>query len=122
MRTEREMIFMLGIRIAALRSSFGWSQAELARRLNISPSTVGMYEQGRREPSVDMLLTISRVLGVSMEFLLTGHNLCREDHRIQEQISNKREGDRTLLESLKILSRDELLVLVTAELFGSENG
>ena len=40
---------MLGARIAALRRDAGWSQAELGKRLQVSASAVGMYEQGRRE-------------------------------------------------------------------------
>ena len=42
---------MIGQRIAALRKDALMSQAELARELGVSPSAVGMYEQGRREPS-----------------------------------------------------------------------
>lgn len=63
---------MLGARIASLRTSLGFSQAELARRLHISPSAVGMYEQGRREPSVDTLIALSQVFGVSLDYLLSG--------------------------------------------------
>lgn len=63
---------MLGLRIAALRKSRGWSQAELARRLQISSSAVGMYEQGRREPSLELLVELSRVFDVTADFLLTG--------------------------------------------------
>ena len=63
---------MLGARIAALRRNQGFSQAELARRLQISPSAVGMYEQGRREPSAQILIGLSRELQVSTDFLLTG--------------------------------------------------
>ena len=40
---------MLGARIAALRRQAGMNQGELAKKLGISPSTVGMYEQGRRD-------------------------------------------------------------------------
>ena len=43
---------MLGTRIAALRREAGLSQAELAQRLQVSPSALGMYEQERREPSM----------------------------------------------------------------------
>ena len=63
---------MLGARIAALRRNRGLSQAELARRLRISPSAVGMYEQGRREPSVELLVAMAGDFRVSTDFLLTG--------------------------------------------------
>ena len=63
---------MLGARIAALRRNIGLSQAELAARLQISPSTVGMYEQGRREPAADILVALSQIFGVSTDYLLTG--------------------------------------------------
>lgn len=63
---------MLGARIAALRREAGLNQAELARRLRISPSAVGMYEQGRREPPLDTLVALARELGVTVDYLLTG--------------------------------------------------
>ena len=63
---------MLGTRIASLRQGKGLSQAELARRLHISPSAVGMYEQGRREPSVEILIALSQELGVTLDYLLSG--------------------------------------------------
>ena len=63
---------MLGERIAALRRRAGISQAELAQRLQISASAMGMYEQGRREPSVDTLVAMAEEFQVSLDFLLTG--------------------------------------------------
>ena len=63
---------MLGTRIASLRQNKGISQAELAKRLHISASAVGMYEQGRREPSVEILIALSQELGVSLDYLLSG--------------------------------------------------
>ena len=44
---------MLGMRIAALRHKAGLTQKQLANLLSVSPSAIGMYEQGRREPSAD---------------------------------------------------------------------
>ena len=63
---------MLGARIAALRHSRGMSQQQLAAQLDVSASAVGMYEQGRREPSADRLVALSRLFGVSTDYLLTG--------------------------------------------------
>ena len=70
---------MLGARIAALRRNQGLSQAELARRLQISPSAVGMYEQGRREPSGALLVSIAGEFGVATDYLLTGKPTQPED-------------------------------------------
>ena len=63
---------MLGERIAALRRTRGMSQANLAGRLGISASAMGMYEQGRREPSLQTVVDLARELEVSTDFLLTG--------------------------------------------------
>ena len=46
---------MLGARIAVLRRAKGWNQSDLAKQLGVSSSAVGMYEQGRREPSLSPL-------------------------------------------------------------------
>ena len=102
---------MLGERIALLRSKLGWSQAELARRLNISPSAVGMYEQGRREPPVDILVSLARVLGVTMDFLLTGRAACVNDCQIHQGNTGK-----SMVDFLRMLTREELMVLLTASL------
>ena len=50
---------MLKKQIKFLRLKNGWSQVDLATRLNISSSTIGMYEQGRREPPIDILVAMS---------------------------------------------------------------
>ena len=46
---------MLARSIAELRNKKGLSQSQLADMLHVSASTVGMNEQGRRTPSIDML-------------------------------------------------------------------
>ena len=63
---------MIGCRIAKLRKRIGMSQAQLANVLHVSPSTIGMYEQGRREPGVDTLVALARVLHTSTDYLCTG--------------------------------------------------
>lgn len=63
---------MLGMRLAMLRKAAGMNQTELAQQLKISCSTVGMYEQGRREPSLETVAAIAKIFGVSIDFLVTG--------------------------------------------------
>lgn len=63
---------MLGTRIALLRRQAGLSQRALAAALQLSPSTVGMYEQCRRIPSSELLVRMAQLFGVSTDFLLTG--------------------------------------------------
>ena len=69
---------MLGERIALLRRTKGLSQAELASRLGISASAMGMYEQSRREPSIQTVVALARELEVSTDFLLTGKSALPE--------------------------------------------
>ena len=109
---------MLGARIAALRRSQGWNQAELARRLQISPSAVGMYEQGRREPSAQMLVALARTLGVSVDYLLTGKPLEPEREQTEQLLRDRIDAADRMLESRKDrpFSRQELAVLLAAVL------
>ena len=77
---------MLGARIAALRRQAGMSQLELARRLCVSPSAVGMYEQGRREPASDRIVAIARIFDVSTDYLLTGEPVTSGDRAAVGQL------------------------------------
>ena len=63
---------MLGTRIASLRKKRGMSQAVLAAHLHVSPSAVGMYEQGRRMPNNTILIALSEEFHVTADYLLTG--------------------------------------------------
>lgn len=61
---------MLGQRINELRQSFGWSQVELAKRLNISKQTVSNWENDNIQPSIEMLIRLSKQFGVTTDYLL----------------------------------------------------
>lgn len=63
---------MFARRIGELRIKKGLSQSQLAEMLHVSASTVGMYEQGRRTPSIDMLVELSSAFDVSLDYLITG--------------------------------------------------
>jgi len=52
-----------------LREREGMSQQELANKLGIAKSTVGMYESGRREPNFETMEAIADIFNVDMNFL-----------------------------------------------------
>ncbi len=78
---------MLGTRIAALRVGAGMNQWELAEKMEVSPSTIGMYEQGRREPSGRRLVLLGRLFGVSTDYLLTGRPVCPQDRAALDRLA-----------------------------------
>ena len=63
---------MLSKRITELRKEQGMSQSQLSKALNVSPSAIGMYEQGRRVPSLEIIITMARLFNVSLDYLITG--------------------------------------------------
>ena len=61
---------MLGERIRQLRKNAGLTQGELGKKLNISASAVGMYEQNRRMPDHTTLTRLCEEFGVTADYLL----------------------------------------------------
>lgn len=57
-------------RIAEMRRRVGWSQAELAGKLNIAQNTISQYENGNREPPSRVVLQLADLFGVSPNYLL----------------------------------------------------
>ena len=55
-----------------LRTEKGITQVEMAEMLGISRSSVGMYEQGKREPDFELEEKIADLFNVSLDFLRTG--------------------------------------------------
>ena len=69
---------MTAERIKALREARGWTQAELARRINITRNGVNSWEQGLSMPSPACLVDLSKVFSVSTDYLLgtAGNGQC----------------------------------------------
>ena len=61
---------MTSERIKALREARGWTQAELARRLNIPRNGVNSWEQGLSMPSPACLVDLAKLFSVSTDYLL----------------------------------------------------
>jgi putative transcriptional regulator len=54
-------------RLRALRAERGWSQAELAERLDVSRQSVNAIETGKYDPSLPLAFKIARLFGQPIE-------------------------------------------------------
>ena len=61
---------MLGTRIGEIRMQYGWSQVKLAEKLGVAKQTVSNWENENIQPSVEMLVRISKMFNVSADYLL----------------------------------------------------
>ena len=61
---------MKGLRI--VRKEKNLNQLKVAMDLNISREALSHYENGKREPSLDMLKKLSAYFNVSIDYLITG--------------------------------------------------
>lgn len=57
-------------KLIALRKSRGWSQEDLAEQLDVSRQSVSKWESGASLPDLDRVLNLSRLFGVSTDYLL----------------------------------------------------
>lgn len=54
-------------RLKTLRGERGWSQAQLAERLDVSRQSVNAIETGKYDPSLPLAFRIARLLGQPIE-------------------------------------------------------
>lgn len=76
---------ILSEKIMILRKQKGWSQEQLAERLEVSRQAVSKWESGASVPDLDKILRLSDLFGVSTDYLL------RDDQEREEVISGEDE-------------------------------
>ena len=62
----------IGERITLLRKEKDISQAELAKRLEVSRQAVSKWEQGTSSPDTNKLIQLAKILDTEVEYLATG--------------------------------------------------
>ncbi|MBQ7373749.1 MAG: helix-turn-helix domain-containing protein [Clostridia bacterium] len=65
---------IFGAKIATLRKKKGYTQAKFATKLNLSDKTISKWENGLGYPDVTLLPVIAKLLGVSVDNLLSEQN------------------------------------------------
>ena len=98
---------IIGRFIAEERKKKGYTQKQLAEKLNISDKTISKWECGNGFPEVSLLLPLCDELGITVNDLLSGEIVPREDYQkkaennmvemIREREANKKQFTLTLL-------------------------
>lgn len=63
-------------RLRQLRKDSGISQIDIAKMIDVAPITLRQYEQGKREPTIEKLMQLAMIFGVTLDDLL-----CFDDYR-----------------------------------------
>lgn len=90
-----------GNKLRMVRKKFTLTQADLAKKVGVSTSTIGMYEQNRREPNFEILRKICDVLSTQADYFVGDQeitdNMMESSKRFIETTNNSilKVGDRT---------------------------
>ncbi len=63
-----------------IRKAKGYSQLKVAFALNISREALSYYENGKRNPDLQMLIKMSEYFDVSIHYLVTGKEFVSRFH------------------------------------------
>ena len=63
-------LFLLADKIKSMREQLGMTQADLARRLDLTRSSINGWEMGLSVPSTQYIVELAKLFGVSTDYLL----------------------------------------------------
>lgn len=108
--TDERLKAQIGTNISNLRKSQGLTQAGLAEKVNYSDKAVSKWERGESAPDILTLVSIARVLGVTVDDLLTDPNALPEQTGAVQQAMDqvvqktlKRKADKRIIVQLSSL-------------------
>lgn len=85
----------LSDKIGKLRKTNGWSQEELAERLDVSRQAVSRWEGATAQPDVANILQLSKLFGVTTDYLL--HDEYESDNDLPKVKAIKIDGFRQIM-------------------------
>lgn len=109
----------LAERLTLLRKENGISQLELAEKLGVSRQAVSRWETGASIPSMDKLISLSKLYGVSMAYLIGEEDTLQKNDIVtnastEQKEPEKRKGYKLSTRKIFILVICFVLLLVIA--------
>lgn len=97
----------IGKTIAELRKEKGWTQAELAEKLQVSDKAVSKWEKDIGIPSVEFFPPLAALFGVSIDYIMTGKNSEQEIIIMSRAKLCAQKDDISMLDAVDIRVKDE---------------
>ena len=101
------MAHSIGKTIAELRKEKGWTQVELAEKLQVSDKAVSKWEKDDAFPSVEFFPILASLFGVSIDFLMTGKAPEKEIVLMSKIQLCAKNDDVSMLSGISVNSKDE---------------
>ncbi|HBE8640404.1 TPA: helix-turn-helix domain-containing protein [Clostridioides difficile] len=110
---------MFGERLKELRIKFGLKQYELAEILNVSQSTIGMYENDQRTPPAESIVKLAEYFNVTTDYLLghtkTNYSVDTDKTKIQSIIDSLASYESIKFPKEKFSSLDEYIDFINSD-------
>ncbi len=103
---KKNDLIQISSRIKARRKSLGYTQEELAEKINLSHSHYSKIESSISSPSLDTLIKISKILGMSLDSIVFGEEekqLNINSIKLNNIISTLKENNSQKISDLKTL-------------------
>lgn len=75
-------------RIKLLREENGFTQQDLANRLDCSKSVIGLYENETRKPSMEVLIKLSEIFNCSIDYIIGNSDIRNPEDLKQVMFAN----------------------------------
>ena len=85
----------IGSKIIQLRKQQNWSQTDLAKKIEVSRTIVGNYERNENTPSIEVILKMSKIFNVSLDFLIGEGDVATYDKAVLKRINDIEKLDDT---------------------------
>ncbi len=97
----------IGETIAELRKQKGWTQVELAEKLQISDKAVSKWEKDNGAPSIEFFPILAELFGVSIDYIMTGKVQAKEVITMSKAELCAKNDDISLLKGINADHKDE---------------
>lgn len=92
--------------IKDIRMRRNLSQAQVAKALGVSSVVYSRYESGTRQPSIDIILQLADVLGVTVDYLLGRQDIedsTLSDYEVSLLMASRKADERAKQDALNML-------------------